>query len=128
MTKLIVAFRDFASAPKETSLNRSFLLAVLSRIFASDRKYNIVRTVYIYIYIVRFGNNSAIRCPYSAADQLLSSVETVTSLRELLLFLCFIDIFYLPFILSVWWNFLHCILSYILLFFSVPNTKVCFSF
>ena len=37
MTKLIVAFRDFARAPKKTensSFDEPYLLAVLSRIFA----------------------------------------------------------------------------------------------
>ena len=126
MTKLIVAFCDFASAPKK----KLALIDLFSWQFFPEYLFKIVNTILsvLYIYIVRFGNNSAKISPYITADQILGSEETVTYLRELLLFLCFIDIFLssIYFVRLVEFLALHFIIY--LAFFQFPIlTKVSFS-
>jgi hypothetical protein len=71
MTKLIVAFRDFAKAPKKRKIVD--LMDLFSWQFFPEYLLKIVNTIFfrtLYIYFVRFGNNSLKRSPYSPADQL----------------------------------------------------------
>ena len=97
MTKLIVAFRDFAKAPKTRKIVA--LIDLFSWHFFPEYLHKIINTVLsvIYIYFVRFRNNLAKRdlhtVPLITYNMTLSlgSVGSVIYLRGLL-FLCFIDI------------------------------------
>jgi len=70
MTKLIVAFCDLREHLKKRKIVA--LMDLFSWQFFPEYLLKIVNTIFFkfYIYFVRFGNNSAKRCPYSSADKL----------------------------------------------------------